>query len=401
MIYLKKFNENTEEKLYQPTHELDFKRSTLTPNEHRRVPIKESDWEQLSKYEVDKQVWMTPMWIKGEIAMISVDTHRNRARVIETEDEWIYIDIQDKLYSEEKKYFKCDQWDGAIQCLKDNRLIEIENQTFWKTNETLKSYDIELVERQFDKFFQSRGFNKKEGVGSNVKLPYYSIISDRYYMKRQIDELENPTPEKIELYKKHNVDMENALQRHKQALEEHKKGDIYIYTSPSKKITPQLIDDLLHLIESVGYFVATSGSFEKKLKDKTKIREHLLKKGRGGIPNGISISIEPYYDTQVQFDGQYLYHVTPKRVLDKVMKFGLNPKSKNTVSFYPERIYLSPDDKFMDAILPQLKDKKKDEEYVKLRIKNYPELKLYKDVRFKGGFYTYNSINPKYIEVIT
>jgi hypothetical protein len=50
------------------------------------------------------------------------------------------------------------------------------------------------------------------------------------------------------------------------------------------------------------------------------------------------------------------------------------------VSFYPERIYLSPDKKFVDSILSQLKDKKKDEEYVKLRIKNYPELKFFIDL---------------------
>ena len=67
---------------------------------------------------------MTPLMIKDEIAMITVDNHRYRARVVETQDEWIYIDIQDKLYGEDKKYFKCDQWDGVIQCLKDNRLIE-------------------------------------------------------------------------------------------------------------------------------------------------------------------------------------------------------------------------------------------------------------------------------------
>jgi hypothetical protein len=38
-------------------------------------------------------------------------------------------------------------------------------------------------------------------------------------------------------------------------------------------------------------------------------------------------------------------------------------------------------------------------EYVDLKIKNFPGLKLYKDVRFNGGFFTYNNIPPKYIEI--
>ena len=35
-----------------------------------------------------------------------------------------------------------------------------------------------------------------------------------------------------------------------------------------------------------------------------------------------------------------------------------------------------------------------------LRIKNFKGLSLYKDVRFKGGFFTYDNIPPKYIELI-
>lgn len=260
--------------------------------------------------------------------------------------------------------------------------------------ETLKSDDIDIVEKKLDKFFKSYGYNKRIDFGTNTRLPFYQISTDRNYLRREIKELSNPTEDLIDIYNRHNMDINQSLERYKKQLEEHKKGDIYIFTSPSKKLTPQLVDEFLHMIESMGYFVATSGSFEKKLKDKTKIKEHILKHKE------ISVSIEPYYDKEVEFDGEYLYHVTPKSNLEKIMKVGLNPKSKNTVSFYPARIYLAPDEKIMNWILPQLKEKKKDEEYVKLRVKNFPGLKLYHDVRFKSGFYTYNSINPKYIEVI-
>ena len=53
----------------------------------------------------------------------------------------------------------------------------------------------------------------------------------------------------------------------------------------------------------------------------------------------------------------------------------------------------------MNSIKSQLNTDKPGE-YVFLKIKNYDDLSLYKDVRFKGGFYTYDSIKPDYIEVI-
>lgn len=53
----------------------------------------------------------------------------------------------------------------------------------------------------------------------------------------------------------------------------------------------------------------------------------------------------------------------------------------------------------MESIKNQLKGDKKGD-YVDLRIKNIPGLSLYRDVRFKGGFYTYDNIHPKYIETI-
>jgi hypothetical protein len=53
----------------------------------------------------------------------------------------------------------------------------------------------------------------------------------------------------------------------------------------------------------------------------------------------------------------------------------------------------------MNSIKYQL-NTDKPAEYVYLKIKNFDGLSLYKDVRFKGGFYTYDNIPPKYIEVI-
>lgn len=59
---------------------------------------------------------------------------------------------------------------------------------------------------------------------------------------------------------------------------------------------------------------------------------------------------------------------------------------------------MSPNLEYMNSIKGQLNTDKPGE-YVYLKIKNFG-LSLYKDVRFKGGFYTYDNIPPKYIEVI-
>ena len=160
----------------------------------------------------------------------------------------------------------------------------------------------------------------------------------------------------------------------------------------------------MKIIDSCGYFIATISKdisedstdeewLNRNIKDKSKIEETLLNNKK------ISISIEPNFDTKVNFDGKYLYHTTNKKNLDKIMKNGLIPKTKNTRSFYPERVYLAPDEKYLKTIKYQLENDKPDE-YVDLKIKNYKELSLYKDVRFKGGFYTYDTIAPKHIEII-
>jgi hypothetical protein len=176
----------------------------------------------------------------------------------------------------------------------------------------------------------------------------------------------------------------------KKALDEHKKGDIFIYI---KGGNIELSQKLLNLIDSSGYFIASAGSFENKIKDKSSIKDYVLNN------KDISISIEPNFDSKVNFKGDYLYHTTDKKILDKVLSVGLIPKSKNTRSFYPERIYLSPSIEYMNSIKSQLNNDKEGE-YVFLKINNFNGLSLYKDVRFKGGFYTYDNIPPKYIEVI-
>ena len=257
-------------------------------------------------------------------------------------------------------------------------------------NETLNSYDIDIVVKKIENLFSKYDLPKKELGTGNSDDPYYTIVSDRDMIKRQQDEYKQGTSDLVKAMAKKGYSKEHMIDYYQKALDNHKKGDIMIWVRGGNK---ELSKELLNLIESSGYFIATAGSFENKIKDKSKINDYVLNN------TDLTISIEPTFDTKVDFDGEYLYHTTDKKNLNKILSIGLIPKSKNTRSFYPERVYLSPNLEYMNSIKSQLNTDKPGE-YVFLKIKNYDDLSLYKDVRFKGGFYTYDSIKPDYIEVI-
>jgi hypothetical protein len=259
--------------------------------------------------------------------------------------------------------------------------------------ETLKSDEIDTVEKKLDIFFKKLGFNKKISFGTEVKSPYYQVFSDRKYLKDELNKYSDVNDEYVKTLSE--KDRRMMVKSFKKSLKTFKYGDIFIITD---KNTPEITEQLLHLIDTVGYFVSvltmdTKDDKPTKLEDKTKIKETLKSQNR------ISLMIEPNFDTKVNFKNIYLYHTTDRKNLDKIMKYGLMPKSKNTRSFYPERIYLSPNRKWMESIKSQLSiDKAAD--YVDLRITNFKGLSLYKDVRFKGGFYTLDAIHPNYIKVL-
>lgn len=257
-------------------------------------------------------------------------------------------------------------------------------------NETLKSYEIDVVDKKISTFFTQFGFNKKDGFLATTKSPYFMIHSDREYLKKRIIDYQNKKNFVTKEMMKLGYKQESLIQNAKDDLSNFSYGDIFIFTDYN---TPEITEKLLHLIDTVGYFVSSVRLGDEKLTDKSKIEDTLKNLDK------ISIIIEPKFDKKVNYTGEYLYHTTDKKYLDKILKFGLIPKSKNTRSFYPERIYLSPDETYLLSIKDQL-SKDKNGEYVDLKIRNFQGLNLYKDVRFKGGFYTYDNIHPKYIDVI-
>jgi hypothetical protein len=258
-------------------------------------------------------------------------------------------------------------------------------------NETLKSDKIDIVVKKLDNFFNKRGLNKKSNFGSEVNSPYYQIITDKAMMNRMLSGYKDKNDSLTKSLIKSGINIDNTISELERQISEFNYGDVSIFTDFNNK---ELSLELISLLNSMGYFISVvylePGG---KLKDKNDIEKTLTNSDR------ISIMIEPNYDDKIDFNGEYLYHTTDSKNLDKILKYGLIPKSKNTRSFYPERIYLSPNEDWMSSIRQELVGDKGGE-YINLRIKNFKGLSLYKDVRFKGGFFTYDNISPKYIELI-
>jgi hypothetical protein len=102
---------------------------------------------------------------------------------------------------------------------------------------------------------------------------------------------------------------------------------------------------------------------------------------------------------------------------DKILKYGLYPKSKSKLSSHIDRVYLCNSLKDCEYLIPQMKlhySDEKDINYYELDNKkwrkntkwviykiNDESLKLYKDPRYMHGYYTMDNINPNNISIFS
>jgi hypothetical protein len=112
------------------------------------------------------------------------------------------------------------------------------------------------------------------------------------------------------------------------------------------------------------------------------------------------VSFEAKYDEQVVENiPKILYHASPSKNADKILKIGLSPRSRSKRGFHPERVYLASSLKDLEKIIPLLGKTEGDRNYTVFKINteevpgNY--FKLYTDPNFTDtGFYTVNNIPP-------
>lgn len=104
---------------------------------------------------------------------------------------------------------------------------------------------------------------------------------------------------------------------------------------------------------------------------------------------------------------KYLYHLTPQKHLEKILKIGLSPRSDNSVYKHPDRVYLMNgvlDDNLSDNQIEVfnniINSKQGNNQYfvLKLSIDKIPDnVIFYADSLTDEGIFTYNNIPPNAI----
>jgi hypothetical protein len=165
-------------------------------------------------------------------------------------------------------------------------------------------------------------------------------------------------------------------------------GEIYIENQP-----PQKLQKYLPIITNLGYFIS-----KLTINGKEWIKEY------NEETKPIAFILEAKYDHQVQIP-DILYHASPIRFKDKIIKTGLTPKTGNKLSNHPDRIYLTDDLEkainFGNYLIEQENNDWYKNGFSIYSVKGSGISKLYSDINLReGGYYTLNNIKKENINLI-
>lgn len=170
-------------------------------------------------------------------------------------------------------------------------------------------------------------------------------------------------------------------------IEVEKDGDIFIQGLNDN------LNKYIPFITNIGYFISKitidGQEWEIKYKDDSK---------------PIAMYLEPKYDYEVTIPDT-LYHTSPLKFRNKILKYGLSPRSGSKISNHPERIYLTDDLNKSIIFGNYLKNEKDNQWYKKgyciYEIDGESISKLYSDINFReGGYYTMDNISPNNITLV-
>ena len=123
-----------------------------------------------------------------------------------------------------------------------------------------------------------------------------------------------------------------------------------------------------------------------------------------------AIAIEPKYDSDTTSDTTsrgYLYHVSPAKYDERILKIGLIPKSKSKLANHPERIYLTKTEKDAEFLADKFTTFDGYGIYTIYKIdihkliQQNKNIKFYKDPAFpERGIYVTVNIPPSCIQVV-
>ena len=184
-------------------------------------------------------------------------------------------------------------------------------------------------------------------------------------------------------------------------------------------IAPDRIDLLLDHMNMImtnkfGWFPASMDmSLLNGMKRLKAYSEEEIKYRRSTL-DSIEIQFDSKFDDYSIWSGK-LYHLTIKEYLPKILKLGLNTKSKSKLSFHLDRIYVCKTPNECELLIPQMKlhyAEERDTNYFDIGNKKWKKntewviletevekVKLYNDPRYEDGFYILNNITPSKIKV--
>lgn len=130
----------------------------------------------------------------------------------------------------------------------------------------------------------------------------------------------------------------------------------------------------------------------------------------------IKIRYESKFD-DIIITPDFMYHITNTTYIDKILKIGLVPKSKNKLSNHPDRIYLCEkienceklknlmfmnDDYYMTGINYKPKNNKlKSYTILKVDMRGLDNIKVFKDPNYEDkGFYITKNIPKERLSII-
>jgi hypothetical protein len=167
-------------------------------------------------------------------------------------------------------------------------------------------------------------------------------------------------------------------------------------------IAKKELDKIIQMTNNLGWFPSIFSSYDindnyKKREwdpeNENVIKDFILQ----GFTN-ILFSFEAKYDIPEKRYPRFLYHVCETRFTDKILKYGLSPKSRSQRSYHPSRIYLTKTIKdARDYAYKRFKEDKIEYQDIlmidTITIKIY--LRLYRDPNYIGkAYYTLNHITP-------
>jgi len=178
----------------------------------------------------------------------------------------------------------------------------------------------------------------------------------------------------------------------------------YYLSIKDGEINPKQVNWAILSSDSYGWFPSKYevGGMLKKYTDVENLCTELNKN------KTIIITFDAKYDIQLFIDDfidDYVYHISPRNNKEKIMKIGLAPKSSNKTANYLSRIYLTYKLSDVDKLLSDIRFHPDSKEFVIFKIKVKELLKhrivrFFEDPAYKGfGFYTYENIPSKYIEI--